>query len=87
MVMKTENLLNALDEIIIELKINGKKQSANFFFLRYKGIKDSSNGLEYVKELATCRAMAQYANFSIVEERKLDKVVDCAINILGKNKI
>lgn len=29
--MKTENLLNVLNEIIIELKNNGKKQSADFF--------------------------------------------------------
>ncbi|EDV5312496.1 hypothetical protein RM843_001016 [Salmonella enterica] len=66
--LKTKNLLNALDEIIIELKNNGKKQSANFSLLRYENIKNLNNHLESIKELSTCRAMAQYANFSIAEE-------------------
>ncbi|MBN6046608.1 hypothetical protein JYK13_21775 [Citrobacter sp. ku-bf4] len=85
--MKTKNLLNALDEIIIELKNNGKIQSANFFLLRYENIKNLNNHLESIKELSTCRAMAQYANFSIAEENKLDKIVDYATAILAEYKI
>ncbi|MDE9612436.1 hypothetical protein NFK58_15830 [Citrobacter portucalensis] len=84
--MKTENLLNVLNEIIIELKNNGKKQSADFFSLRYNNIKNLNNHLESIEELSTCRAMAQYANFSITEERKLDKIVDYATAILAGDK-
>ncbi|HEX4501525.1 MAG TPA: hypothetical protein VH187_10290 [Scandinavium sp.] len=83
--MKTERLLNALDEIIIELNKNGKKQSADFFSSRYFKIKDANNNLEPIKELATCRAMAQYADFSITEESKLDKIIDYATVILTEH--
>lgn len=83
--MKTENLLNVLNEIIIELK-NNKKTVCWFFSLRYNNIKKLNNHLESIEELSTCRAMAQYANFSITEERKLDKIVDYATAILAGDK-
>lgn len=84
--MKIESLLNVLNEIVIELKNNEKKQSADFFSLRYDNIKNLNNHLESIKELSTCRAMAQYANFSITEEKILDKIVDYATAILAEDK-
>ncbi|ECG8592420.1 hypothetical protein FNI11_22305 [Salmonella enterica subsp. salamae] len=85
--MKTENLLNVLNEIIIELKSTGKKQSADFFSLRYDNIKSLNNHLEAIEELSTCRAMAQYANFSITVGNKLDKIVSYATTILSEYRM
>ncbi|WP_318363486.1 hypothetical protein [Enterobacter sp.] len=85
--MITENLLNSLNELIAALNNSNKKSSADFFMLRYEAIKKSNNALESIKELSTCRAMAQYANFALAEESKLDTVVDCAIDILKKHNL
>lgn len=84
--MKIESLLNVLNEIVIELKNNGKKQSADFFSLRHENIKNLNKHLESIKELSTCRVMAQYANFSITEEKILGKIVDYATAILAEYK-
>lgn len=84
--MKIENLLNAINELIVELNNSGKKASADFFMLKYEAIKKQNDALESIKELSMCRAMAQYANFSLAEESKLDTVVECAIDILKKHK-
>lgn len=80
--MKIDNLLSALDEMVIELKNGGKKSSADYFTLKYNILKTSDNHLETIKELSTCRSMAQYANFSTAEENKLDKIVACCLYIL-----
>lgn len=82
--MNTENLLSVLDEMILELK-NNKKQST-YFSLRHDNIKNLTDYLESIKELSTCRAMAQYANFSVTEEEKLDKIVESATAILAEYK-
>lgn len=82
--MKPENLLNAINELIIELKNSSKGALADFFIFKYEDLKKSNNTLGTVKELSMCRAMAQYANFSHAEESKLDTVVECAIYILKR---
>lgn len=87
MVMKTKKLLDALNEIIIELRSSGKKNAVDYFTLRYNNIKKSNNPLESIKELSTCRAMAQYAGFSITEENNLDKIVAYAVELLKDHKI
>ncbi|OAT34696.1 hypothetical protein M975_0074 [Buttiauxella brennerae ATCC 51605] len=85
--MKTDKLLDALNELIIELQNNKKQQSADFFLLRHNNIQTLNNHMESIKELSTCRAMAQYGNFSAVEENNLDRVVHYAIAILNEKKI
>lgn len=64
-----------------------EKNAADYFTLRYENIKTSNNHLESIKELSTCRAIAQYANFSISEENKLDKIVTYAVELLKELKI
>ena len=83
--MKIEYLLCALDEMVIELTKNGRKCSADFFSLKYRNIKSSVNCLESIKELSTSRSMAQYANFSIEEEEKLNEIVSLATDILTEH--
>ena len=75
------NLIKSLQRIISELNGNGKKESALFFTVRYNeiimhGDKVSS---EIIDTLSTCRAMSQYANFSLLEESLLDNVVNDAV--------
>lgn len=82
--MKIEILLNALDEMIVILNSSGKKESADFFSLKYSNIKNSQNPLKFIEELSKCRAMAQYANFSLVEENKLDSIIELTVDILKK---
>ncbi|MDX5631090.1 MULTISPECIES: hypothetical protein [unclassified Brenneria] len=81
--MNFNSLLLSLEKIITELNKNGKTQSASFFISRYEEIKMKGSHVsrEVIKELSTCRAMSQYANFSIKEEKLLDNVVDDAIEL------
>jgi hypothetical protein len=65
--MNLNNLKNALEQIIFELNANGKHESANFFQTRYDQIINFGDKIpfEVVESLSTCRAMSQYANFSL----------------------
>ena len=75
------NLLYSLEEITNELKKNGKYESASFFAIRHDKIKNygEEKTQEIIKELSACRAMSQYANFSLNEEMLLDAVVNNAV--------
>ena len=81
--MNLNNLKNALEQIIFELNSNGKYESANFFQTRYDQIINFGDKIpfEVVESLSTCRAMSQYANFSLREEKLLDDVVNYALDI------
>lgn len=83
LVISLNNLINSLEKIISELSANGKSESALFFTIRYNEIVKNGDKVpfEIIEMLSTCRAMAQYANFSQKEEALLDDVVDNAIEI------
>ncbi|WP_387493112.1 hypothetical protein [Photorhabdus sp. RM96S] len=84
--MTLANLLNSLQAISAELIKNGKGETAYFFIKRYDEIIKSNNEQDsirqIVKELSTCQAMAQYGDFSPMEEKLLESVVKDAINFL-----
>lgn len=75
------NLIKSLEKIISALNANGKKESALFFTVRYNEIIKYGDKVpsEIIDTLSTCRAMSQYANFSLLEEALLDNVVNDAI--------
>lgn len=54
-----------------------------FFQTRYDQIINFGDKIpfEVVESLSTCRAMSQYANFSLREEKLLDDVVNYALDI------
>lgn len=87
--MIDSDLLSSLSLLIDCLNKNNKKQSANFFIARLKNIVDSESDLIHIKstlkELSTCRAMSQYAGFTLVEEALLNDVVDNALRIMKNN--
>lgn len=76
---KMSELLKSLSEISAELRKTGKIESAEFFSSRGKIIGNPGSAPRAVKdaiqELVTCRAMAQYADFSLTEEHLLEMVV------------
>lgn len=81
--MKVENLLVSLSELVTHLYEGGKDDSANFFSHKIKQINNSLEDKQkldlIIQELMTCKAIAQYANFSLSEEKYLAKVIDDAI--------
>lgn len=81
--MNLNNLKNALEKIIFELNANGKHESAKFFQTRYDQIIVFRDKIPFktIESLSSCRAMGQYANFSVREEELLDDVVNYAFDI------
>lgn len=81
--MNLNNLKKALEQITFELNANGKHESVIFFQTRYDQIINSRDKIpfEIVESLSTCRAMGQYTNFSLREEKLLDDVVNYALDI------
>ena len=83
--MSLELLIRHLHSLSSELEKSGKKDAAKFFSERRDVIANSEVHSRKVrttlKELKTCRAMAQYGDFSFTEEEILDKVVDEAIEL------
>lgn len=82
-------LLTSLDKTSAELRKTGKMDSAEFFVRRREIIADATSARNVVmgatKELTTCRAMAQYSDFSVAEEGLVDAVVSNAIAHLSRN--
>lgn len=78
-----DDLLSSLEMIINELNKGGKSRTAGFFSVCYNEIKDTEGELtnDAINKLSTCRAMAQYANFSLKEEMLLDMIVKNAIAV------
>ncbi|MFY0403629.1 hypothetical protein V8Z79_03380 [Pantoea dispersa] len=83
--MNIQDLLSSLEKLIAELKKTGKYQSALFFIDRYNSIKGNVINYDAVKELSTCRAMAQYGDFTYKEEELLNGVVNNAIAVIKSN--
>ncbi|MGH8780353.1 hypothetical protein [Paraburkholderia sp.] len=75
-------LLNSLDLLSPELRKTGKVESENFFAIRRGIVADRGGEIDKrkaaIKELTTCRAMAQHADFSVAEEALLENVVSDA---------
>ena len=83
--MSLDLLIHYLYSLSSELVKTGKKDTAMFFsercnILENSGI-DSSDAKDALKELTTCRAIAQYGNFSFKEEEILDKAIEEAIDL------
>ncbi|WP_338522063.1 hypothetical protein NUH87_17725 [Pseudomonas batumici] len=84
--MSLSTLLTALDTLIAQLQ-KSRNESAQFFIDKAAELKAASAGSgdarEALKRLSTCRAMAQYGNFSYTEENLLEAVVDAAADCLA----
>ena len=83
--MSLDLLIQYLGSLSSELSKSGKKDTAMFFtercnILENSGI-DSCDAKDALTELTTCRAIAQYGNFSFKEEEILDRVVAEAIRL------
>lgn len=83
--MSIPNLLSSLEELIAALNKNRKYQSALFFIACYDSIKGKMINYDALKELSTCRVMAQYGDFTYKEEKLLSDVVDNAIAVIKIN--
>jgi hypothetical protein len=86
LVTKLAALLNYLDTIYSELMKSGKIDSAEFFLKHRNEIDRLQNSpgklKDVIGDLTTCRAMAQYADFSLKEEELLDAVVSSSSDYL-----
>lgn len=74
-------LVTALQDLIAQLQHGGRARSAEFFLQHHAAL--SQHGMqpdsrEILQQLASCSAMAQYADFSFAEEKLLHAVVDLA---------
>ncbi len=83
--MNIQDLLSSLEKLIAELNKTGKHQSAFFIIDRYNSIKGSVINYDAVKELSTCRAMAQYDDFTYEDEELLNCVINNAIAVIKSN--
>lgn len=80
---RLNNLAYALQQMILELSINGNNESAAFFQTHYDMIIKSGYTIsgEVLEKLSTCMSMSQYANFSHRETQLLDNIVNNAIEV------
>lgn len=77
-----EMLAVELKHIIILLKKSGNMEPVRYFETKLQEInRDAKESAHAIRELSGCRAMSQYADFSITEESQLNKVVEIALNI------
>jgi len=80
MVMSLDLIIHHLNRLSSELVKSGKKDVSVFFSERRNILENSGIGScdveDALKELTTCRAIAQYGNFSYKEEELLDKAID-----------
>lgn len=84
--MPLNSLLTTLDTLIAQLQ-KSSNESANFFIGKAAELRAASTGSSDIREalerLSTCRAMAQYGNFSCAEENLLEAVIDAAARDLA----
>lgn len=78
-----EKLVLALQNLVQELKRSPRVDQAEFFDTRLEliSIGDPDAAMEYVRELRSCAAIAQYAGFSPYEETLLHNVIDRALKL------
>ncbi|WP_320711957.1 hypothetical protein, partial [Enterobacter cloacae] len=83
---RLNNLVNALQQIILELSANGKNESAAFFQTHYDMIIKSGYtvSVEVLEILSNCMSMSQYANFSLRENQLLGNIVNNAIAVKSR---
>ena len=75
-------LLNYIENLIAELILNNRHDTAQYFNNNCEMIRLNSEQSDYAIEALThIRAMAQYCNFSPIEEDLLDAVIIEAIKI------
>ncbi|WP_248799115.1 hypothetical protein [Pseudomonas sp. MWU13-2105] len=75
-------LLTALDRLIAQLR-KSRNESVPFFIDKAVELSAAGDVREALERLSTCRAMAQYGNFSDTEESRLEAVVDAATACLA----
>jgi hypothetical protein len=79
-------LINLLQLLIDVLNKNRKVQLAIFFEKKRDEITLYENDIKQTRQtlklLSTCRAMAQHADFSLIEEKYLDDIINESIFIL-----
>ncbi|MGP0013748.1 MULTISPECIES: hypothetical protein [Pseudomonas] len=80
--MPLNALLTALDMLIAQLQ-KSRNESAPFFIDKAAELRAAGDIREALERLSTCRAMAQYGNFSYIEESQLEVVVDAAAACLA----
>lgn len=87
MIESTNNLLSleqAGNELILSLRKSGKHECAKFFqgLLFQFANGSQSERDDALESISKCAAIAQYADFSPDEERRLHQLVSVAISIL-----
>ena len=83
---RLNNLAYALQQMILELSVNGKNESAAFFQTHYDMIIKSGYtiSVEVLEILSNCMSMSQYANFSLRETQLLGNIVNNAIAVKSR---
>ncbi|MPQ65267.1 MULTISPECIES: hypothetical protein [unclassified Pseudomonas] len=74
---QVRQLSTALGTLIAQLQ-KSRNESAQFFIDKTAELRAAGDVREALEQLSTCRAMAQYGNFSYTEESQLEGVVDAA---------
>lgn len=72
--------------MILELSVNGNKESAAFFQTHYDMIIKPvyTISVEVLEKLSNCMSMSQYANFSLRETQLLGNIVNNAIAVKSR---
>ncbi|HGE6930264.1 TPA: hypothetical protein ACGCAO_002616 [Enterobacter cloacae] len=83
---RLNNLAYALQQMILELSVNGKNESAAFFQTHYDMIikPGYTISVEVLEKLSNCMSMSQYANFSLRETQLLGNIVNNAIAVKSR---
>ncbi|HCR2166309.1 TPA: hypothetical protein OND37_004755, partial [Enterobacter cloacae subsp. dissolvens] len=83
---RLNNLAYALQQMILELSVNGNKESAEFFQTHYDMIikPGYTISVEVLEKLSNCMSMSQYANFSLRETQLLGNIVNNAIAVKSR---
>ncbi|MGA8137599.1 MULTISPECIES: hypothetical protein [Pseudomonas] len=79
---QVRQLSTALGTLIAQLQ-KSRNESAQFFIDKAAELRAAGDVREALEQLSTCRAMAQYGNFSYTEESQLEGVVDAAAACLA----
>lgn len=84
--MQLVALLSTLEKLLLALRKTGNG-SADFFSTKLAELTTNTTGAivdEALERLSTCRAMAQYGDFSFEQEALLEAVVNAAADCLAK---
>lgn len=83
---RLNNLAYALQQMILELSVNGNNESAAFFQTHYDMIikPGYTISVEVLEKLSNCMSMSQYSNFSLRETQLLGNIVNNAIAVKSR---